>query len=73
MLAHMKLRPPLTATWEWTTVIPEDHPMAPFTNGAVAAAKTHGPLQFKTGTLYRRRVLSWRGRWRTAETGGGVE
>jgi hypothetical protein len=56
-------------TWEWTTVMPEDHPMAPFVNGQVAMADEHEPLQFKSGEMYRRRVLVWRGRWHLAETG----
>jgi hypothetical protein len=65
----VKLRPFWTCTWEWTTVIPGDHPMALFVNGQVTQADTHGPLQYKTGILYRRRALTWRGRWRTVETG----
>jgi hypothetical protein len=43
--------------------------MAPFVNGQVTQAGEHGPPQFKRGALYRRRVLTWRGRWRLAETG----
>lgn len=67
----MLLRPrlPWTLTWEWTTVISDDHPMAPFVNGQVTQADKHDPLQFKKGALYRRRVLTWRGRWWLAETG----
>lgn len=66
-----RFRLPLSASWEWTTVIPEDHPMAPFVNGQVKRSDTGERLQFKSGALYRRRVLAWRGRWRLAESGSG--
>lgn len=67
-------------TWEWTTVIPEDHPMAPFVNGLVTLADKHEPRPFKSRGMYRRRVLIWRGRWhlvkepdRTTTTTGGPD
>ena len=62
-------RIPWTLTWEWTTVVPEDHAMAPFVNGSVVQRDEHEPLNFRSGVLYRRRVLIWRGRWRLTETG----
>jgi len=58
---------PWTRTWEWTTVLPEDHPMAVFTNGQVTQADDHGVPNSRLAVLYRRRVVLWRGRWR--ETG----
>lgn len=61
---------PLSLTWEWTTVIPEDNAMAPFVNGQVVQRDEHEPLRFRRGTLYRRRVLIWRGRWRLREMRG---
>jgi hypothetical protein len=42
--------------------------MALFVNGQVTQADEHDALQFKRGTLYQRRVLAWRGRWRLAES-----
>jgi hypothetical protein len=69
----MKPPLPLSLTWEWTTVVPEDHPMAPFVNGTVIPGDEHEPLNFKRGILYRRRVLAWRGRWRLAERGTGSD
>lgn len=62
---------PLTLTWEWTTVVPDDHRMAPFVNGQVVQRDEHEPLQFKSGALYRRRVLIWRGGWQHVESSSG--
>lgn len=62
----------LTLTSEWTTVLPESHPMALFVNGQVTQAG-ECELQNKRGYLYRRRVLAWRGRWRLAERGTMTE
>ena len=67
----MKLRLPWTSTWEWTTVLPDDHPMAPFTNGSVTSGDGPVKLLNSRGVLFRRRTaaLAWRGRWRVAEIG----
>ena len=66
---RLMTRVPWTLTREWTAVIPEGHPMAPFVNGHVVQRGEHEPFQFRSGALYQRRVLIWRGRWRLAETG----
>lgn len=63
-------RLPWKLTREWTTVVPEDNPMAIFINGKVTQSDEHEPVNSKRGALYRRRVLILRGRWKLAEMRG---
>ena len=58
------MRFPLSRRWEYTTVLPEDNALAPFVNGVISGEAV---LRVKRGALYRRRVWSWRGRWRLIE------
>lgn len=62
---------PLSLTWEWTTVLPDVHRMAPFVNGQVSQRDQYERPPFRSGTTYRRRVLSWRGRWRPVDEDSG--